>query len=132
MDEKNLATQYLDAINTAIEIHTKNAVSGLQFNRTETATIVGERDDNGFYPVYNGSIRYMAKSEKADYKKGTTVYVTIPNNDTSQEKYIIGMLRDKDGKGLAYTSPLQRYAPDNLFGNLIGKKEYLITEDDEF
>lgn len=131
-DDLNLTQKYLDAINEAISVHTKNAVQGLAFNKTETATIVGEQDADGFYPVYNGSVRYMAKSEKTNYRKGSTVYVTIPNNDTSQEKYIVGMLRDKDGKGLTYVSPLQKYAPDEKLGNFLEKEEWKIDQNDDF
>lgn len=92
MAEQSEKTQdFLNSLNEAMAIHAKKAVEGLEFDRTEMAEIVDITNrDKGEYQVFNGSIRYFAYSENTSYTLGTKVYVTIPNNDYSQQKQIKG------------------------------------------
>ena len=99
MADKSEAIQdYLNSLNEAMAIHAKKAVEGLEFDRTELAEIVDITNrDKGQYQVFNGSVRYYAYSENTSYTLGSKVYVTIPNNDYSQQKLIKGKYKSDDG-----------------------------------
>lgn len=117
-DKSDVIQDYLNSLNEAMAIHAKKAIEGLEFDRTETAEIVDITNrDKGEYQVFNGSIRYFAYSENTSYTLGTKVYVTIPNNDYSQQKLIKGKYKSGDNDtNISWTSPLKGYSPgtDNL------------------
>lgn len=130
-DKSEVIQDYLNSLNEAMAIHAKKAVEGLEFDRTELAEIVDITNrDKGQYQVFNGSVRYYAYSENTSYTLGSKVYVTIPNNDYSQQKLIKGKYKSDDGDtGIAWISPLQNYQPttDNLI-----EDESLKSKEDEF
>jgi len=45
---------------------------------------------DGYYYVYDGSVKFKAYSDNIDYKVGQRVYVLIPQGDYSQQKLIQG------------------------------------------
>ena len=119
----NLTDQYLNALNEAMEIHAKNAISNLNFNKTEVAEIINITDrDKGDYIVDNGSVKYHAYIENSSYTLGTKVYVLIQNNDYSQRKLILGKVKTKDDQSVDYVAPLSKYNP--LTENLITDEDH--------
>jgi len=97
-DKSEVIQDYLNSLNEAMAIHAKKAIEGLEFDRTELAEIVDITNrDKGQYQVFNGSVRYYAYSENTSYTLGSKVYVTIPNNDYSQQKLIKGKYKSDDG-----------------------------------
>ena len=96
-DKASAIENYLNSLNEAMAIHAKKAIEGLEFDRTELAEIVDITNrDKGQYQVYNGSQRYFAYSENTSYTLKTKVYVTIPNNDYTQQKLIKGKYKSGD------------------------------------
>ena len=103
-----------ESIHNSISIHIKDAINGLRFDRTEPAEIVdNSQATRGLYTVYNGSTRYVAHSENTQYSVGNKVYVTIVNNDYSQEKWIIGRVKSNNSDApLNYVAPLDQIHRD--------------------
>ncbi len=124
-DTSEVIQNYLNSLNEAMAIHAKKAVEGLEFDRTELAEIVDITNRNyGEYQVFNGSTRYFAYSENTSYTLGTKVYVTIPNNDYSQQKTIVRKYSSKEGDtGVGYVMPLSQYDPlsKNIITDLVDK-----------
>lgn len=118
---------FLNSLNEAMAIHAKNAVEGLQFDRSELAEIVDITNrDKGEYQVFNGSTRYFAYSENTSYTLGTKVYVTIQNNDYTQQKVIKGRYKaNDDNKAITWVPPLSKYKPftNNLIDDDYESKE---------
>lgn len=96
-----LIDKYLDSFNEAMAIHARNAIENLPFNKTELVEIVDITNRNeGSYIVWNGSTRYVAYSENTSYQMGNKVYVTIPNNDFTGRKLIIGQYKQDGEEGV--------------------------------
>ena len=113
-DEKQQsAEQMSETLVSAMDIIAKNAVQGLQFDKTEVAEITDITNRaNGDYVVFNGSAKYHAYTENTSYTLGTKVYVNIPNNDYSLQKTIIRKYNLNDGnRGLNYIAPWDRFDP---------------------
>lgn len=110
---KKTVDDYVYFLNEAMAIHAKKAVENLPFDRTELVEIVDITNrDKGQYIVWNGSARYVAISENKTYKIGTKVYVTIRNNDFTQQKEISGLYRGEssnDEEFYDYELPLSSY-----------------------
>lgn len=114
----NKVDDMLEALNRAIEIHTKNAVQGLPYNKSELVEIVDITERNlGKYIVWNGSARYQAFSENTTYEMGTKVYVNIPNDDFKEQKHIIGPYVADGESAVFYKNPLTDFQP--LTGNIL-------------
>ena len=118
----NKVDDMLEALNRAIEIHTKNAVQGLPYNKSELVEIVDITERNlGKYIVWNGSARYQAFSENTTYEMGTKVYVNIPNDDFKEQKHIIGPYVSDGESAVFYKNPLTDFQP--LTGNILQDSE---------
>ena len=122
-DSENKVQDFLNDFNEAMAIHAQNAVKGLSFDKSELGKIVDITNrDRGEYQVFNGSVRYYAYSDNHSYTLGTKVWVTIPNNDYSQQKQITGKYKTGDeNTDLEYHSPLEQYQP--LTKNLLEVEE---------
>lgn len=98
------------------------AMKAISFDKT----IICKIEDNsmrkeGKYYVSNGSNSFYAFSDKLDYRKGMSVYVTIPEGDYNNQKIIIGEKRAENEKPQIFMTPF-----DNLFdmtGNILLEKE---------
>lgn len=131
-DKSDVIQDYLNSLNEAMAIHARKAVEGLEFDRTELAEIVDITNrDKGEYQVFNGSTRYFAYSENTSYTLGAKVYVTIQNNDYTQQKLIKGKYKSGDGDtGISWVSPLGNYSAQT--DNLIEDEAYKNLNSDTF
>lgn len=78
----------------AIDIIIQERISGLKFDKTITGVIesiegTAEEGKENTYIVNDGSTKYTAYSNNV-YKVNTSVYVSIPNGDYTQKKFITG------------------------------------------
>lgn len=82
----------------AIDIIVQKRLSGLQFDRTIQGTIIGFNESNPNAPaIAEYSVKFQdsiitayATNPNIIYEKDTPVYITVPLNDFSQRKTIIG------------------------------------------
>lgn len=119
MTIKKTTQEWTDVLNEAMNLHAKNAVSNLKFDKTELVEIVDiSQRKNGWYSVWNGSTKYLAFSENTTYSLNSKVYVKIPNNDYSEQKTITG-LYVKEGESAYKSSSLNDYTA--LTGNLVNE-----------
>ena len=78
----------------AFDIIIQERLSGLQFDKTITGVIesiegIAEEGKENKYIVNDGSTKYTVYSNNV-YKVDTSVYVSIPNGDYTQKKFIVG------------------------------------------
>ena len=90
---------YSDSLLGAMAILNAEAMKAISFDKT----IICKIEDNsmrkeGKYYVSNGSNSFYAFSDKLDYRKGMSVYVTIPEGDYNNQKIIIGEKRAENEK----------------------------------
>lgn len=93
---EKIINDYLESLNRAMAIHAEKALEKASANSTkiELVEIVDITNrDSGWYIVWNGSTRYKVTSSER-YEIGTKVYVTIPNGDFNQQKFISGLYYD--------------------------------------
>ena len=103
----------------AYNILSKKHLESVSYDTTVKAKIVDIKNrDLGEYKVNDGTSIYYAYSDKTDYYKGQTVWVTIPNGDYSQQKFIQGKYVESDNsEPYTYTSPLDSFV--DMTQNLI-------------
>ena len=121
--EKVASTQ--ESICKTIEIIGRKLLSDLQFDITETATIVNDtKKADGIYTVKStsGTAEYEATSSDKTLSKGNVVYVTIPKGDYKEDKIIVG-------KKTAETEVAQQvvHAFDNLV-EMVDNEQFMIDE----
>lgn len=110
--------QMLDELFQAIDVITSKRINNLQFDRTITCQIVDDsRKQRGEYSVSDGSTQFIAYSKDTSYANEDWVYVTIPNNDNSQPKYIIGKYISENTEYTTYIDPFESYI--DITGNLL-------------
>ncbi len=122
---QNLIDKYLRSLNEAMAIHAEKALEKANATSTkiELVEIVDITNrDSGWYVVWNGSTRYKATSQEK-YGIGTKVYVTIPNGDFNQQKYISGLYYDGTNETeyfYDYELPFTTFSKvsDNLLNNI--------------
>lgn len=78
----------------AFDIIIQERLSGLHFDKTITGVIesiegIAEEGKENKYIVNDGSTKYTVYSNNV-YKVDTSVYVSIPNGDYTQKKFIVG------------------------------------------
>lgn len=121
-------SDYIESIFKGIDILIDKRMEDLSFDTTVICTIVDDTEcKNGKYRVTDGSISYIAYSDKDDFKSGEQVRVNIPKNDYSKKKFIIGKYStDDESAPITYVSPLESVV--NISGNLttsiLGKRQY--------
>ena len=103
----------------AYNILSKKHLESVSYDTTVKAKIVDIKNrDLGEYKVNDGTSIYYAYSDKTDYYNGQTVWVTIPNGDYSQQKFIQGKYVESDNsEPYAYVSPLDSFV--DMTQNLI-------------
>ena len=83
-------------------------LKSINFDTTITATIEDDKEAKNYkYICSNGTSQFVAFSKDTIYKKGDSVQVTIPNNDYSQQKIIIGKYVAKDATPFVFTQPFE-------------------------
>jgi hypothetical protein len=91
-------SDFMESIFDSIKIIVDKELEELAFDTTIVCRIIDDSNSkNGKYKVTDGSITLDAYSENSEYKSGESVRVTVPNNDYSQKKFIIGKyVEDKE------------------------------------
>lgn len=80
----------------AVDIIVNKKLEGLQFNRTEQATIIDDSNaEKGQYTVKTETVQYDAFSENTQYRNKQKVLVNIPNNNYDDKKIIIGLANEE-------------------------------------
>lgn len=100
---------YNETLCQAVDILIQKRLKDLAFNTTQQFTVLDNTNRNkGEYRVGNSAIDFLAFGTLS-YDVGDEVYVTIPNNDWSQQKFIIGpksnQKKEKNWKLLAQFPP---------------------------
>ena len=93
----------------------------VNFDATITCTIVDDsQKEQGTYIVTDGSTRFTAYTTDTKLKNNQQVYVTIPNNDYSEQKMIIGKKTTENAnEPYIYNPPFNNFikGSDNLVVN---------------
>lgn len=111
-----ISTDYENQLINAIQTIVDNAIAHADFDKTIKATIISCADEaTGKYKVKYQDSTFYAYSNNLDsnYFKGTSVYVLVPGNDTSQNKTIIGSV---DALGANYVSTTEGENGYNIYG----------------
>lgn len=103
-NSENVVNQLLGAIDTVIG----KRLEQLSYDKTIICTIIDDsKAKNGEYQVTDGSVKFWAKCENANYRNDEQVRVSVPNGDTTQEKFIIGKyVKDGSNTPITYMTPL--------------------------
>ena len=103
-NSENVVNQLLGAIDTVIG----KRLEQLAYDKTIICTIIDDSQaKNGEYRVTDGSVKFWAKCENANYRIDDQVRVSVPNGDTSQEKFIIGKYTtNSSNTPITYMTPL--------------------------
>lgn len=86
-----MSNKYSDQLMQALDIAIDEKISTLQFDKTIQATVQSVVDlDTGEYRVKykDGIISVFAADPKETFKQGDAVYVTVPEGDFSNKKFI--------------------------------------------
>ena len=86
-----MSNKYSDQLMQALDIAIDEKISTLQFDKTIQATVQSVIDlDTGEYRVKykDGIISAFAADPKETFKQGDAVYVTVPESDFSNKKFI--------------------------------------------
>lgn len=86
-----MSNKYSDQLMQALDIAIDEKISTLQFDKTIQATVQSVVDlDTGEYRVKykDGIISAFAADPKETFKQGDAVYVTVPESDFSNKKFI--------------------------------------------
>ena len=103
-NSENVISQLLGAIDTVVG----KRLEQLSYDKTIICTIIDDsKAKNGEYRVTDGSVKFWAKCENASYRNDEQVRVSVPNGDTTQEKFIIGKyVKDSSNTPITYMTPL--------------------------
>ena len=115
-------TDLIDKYCQATQIIVDKAISELAFDKTVIATIVDTSSANiGEYTVSENGATYLAYNENTNFQNGDVVYVNIPQNDYSKQKFIIGK----------YYADTESAASDSLYNSFLNITGNLIDEDEK-
>lgn len=90
MDYINVAN-YSEVMCTVIQNMIDANLSKIKCDRTVKAVIIDDSKANyNYYTVSENNIDYIAYSTGEIYKKGESVYITIPNGNYDEQKFIMG------------------------------------------
>lgn len=111
-------SDYLESLFKGVDILIDKKLESLAYDTTDICTITDNSESkNGKYRVTDGSVSYIAYSDTDNFKVGDQVRVNIPNNDYTQQKFIVGKYTSEDStKPITYVSPLDNVV--NITGNL--------------
>ena len=121
-------SDYIESIFQSVDILINRKLEDLAYDTTVICTIIDSTDSkNGKYRVTDGSVSYIAYSDKDSFREGEQVRVNISQGDITQKKFIIGKyVADENASPITYVSPLESVV--NISGNLmtpiLGQREY--------
>lgn len=82
---------YSEVMCTVIQSMIDANLSKIKCDRTVKAVIIDDSKANyNYYTVSENNIDYIAYSTGEIYKKGESVYITIPNGNYDEQKFIMG------------------------------------------
>ena len=88
---------YNELLCEAMSIIAGSRVQDLPFDKTIVCTITdNSKKDKGIYTVSDGTITFDATSENTKFSMNDKVYVTIRQNNMSNDKQITGLYIEKD------------------------------------
>lgn len=97
---------YADIICQAVDEIVTKRLESINYDNTITCSIVDIKDaKTGAYIVTDGSTNFTAYSLSTEYKVNDVVYITVPNNDFTKQKIIIGKQVTKDTTPFIFTTP---------------------------
>lgn len=123
-----MSTNISENLFQAIDILTARRLQTLQYDKTLLCEIIDDiKAEQGEYRVSDGSSTFTAYSDNTRYRKGTSVYVTIPQGDYSQRKIITGKYVQNGGEYYTYVAPFDNYLDitNNFIETDIGEKTLL-------
>lgn len=123
-----ISTDYENQLINAIQTIVDSAVAHADFDKTIKATIISCVDEaTGKYKVKYQDSTFYAYSNNLDsnYFKGTSVYVLVPGNDTTQNKTIIGSV---DTLGANYVPTTEGENSYNIYGKNCVENESTVFE----
>ena len=106
-----MATKIAESLFDAINIIASKKVSDLPYDKTLICTIVDNSNaEKGEYTVTDGVSEFLAYTEVTDYRNNAKVYVTIPNGDMLNKKYIASLyVADESNNFETYISPMDNF-----------------------
>lgn len=111
-------TDYANTLLDAVSVVIDKKLEQLEYNKTVKAIIIdNSKASKGVYTVKLGSATFDAYSENKSYAIDDVVQVSIPNNDTSGQKIIIGKVIAANDDGYVSTKPFDSFI--NISDNLI-------------
>ena len=120
--DKDYGEIFCQAVDTIVG----EKLKGISFDQTIVCSI---QDDSkraeGIYTVSDGSIRFDAYSDNTGYRTGNEVYVSIPQGDWAQQKFITGKKTNKDNQKYIYSTPFSTFL--DMTGNVLVGDKYDIT-----
>ena len=112
---------YADIICQAVDEIVSKRLESINYDNTITCSVVdASKAKTGTYTVTDGSTNFTAYSVSTEYKVNDVVYVTIPNNDFTRQKIIIGKQVTRDTTPFIFTTP---------FDTIVDVSTNLITDD---
>ena len=107
----NDAMNYGEVLCQSIDTIVTEKLKTIKFDATLTCTIVDDsQKEQGTYTVSDGSTRFVAYTSDTKLKNNDQVYVTIPNNDFSEQKLIIGKKTSQNADTpYVYEPPFTRF-----------------------
>ena len=113
MDYSEILCQAVDTIVT-------QRLSAISYDQTTICTIVDDsKREQGIYVVSNGSVKFEAYSDITTYRNKTNVYVTVPEGDWNQAKFIIGKKTNNEYESYNYRKPFDMLV--DVTGNCVNK-----------
>lgn len=115
-----MGADYGENLCQAVDIIIAKRLQGISFDKTVVCTVEDDsRREEGLYIVSNGSLKFEAYSSEK-YRIGNNVYVSVPEGDWNQQKFIVGKKTSKDKNVGAYITPFDTFY--EFTGNLIDRE----------
>lgn len=93
-----LSSEAKESLLQAMDIIANNATTSLPYDSTIKAVIINnDNASDGYYSVQYENTKFTAYSETTTYQVNDCVRVSIPNNDFSEKKYILGKWAGDEG-----------------------------------
>lgn len=97
---------YNEILLQAVDTLITKRIQSINYDNTQVYTILNAtKAEQGEYLVTDGAVQFYAYSTITNYKKGDSVYVTIPNNDFNEQKIIVGKKVAGDSTPFVFTKP---------------------------
>lgn len=109
--------QMMNDVFEAVSLIAAKQIEHLEFDKTLKCQIIDDSNKElGEYTVTDGVTDFVAYSENQQLRAGNWVFVTVPNNDFSQQKFITGKYTTDESEYYTYVNPMETYI--NITGNL--------------